>query len=474
MHKPGTALLPAVVLMLTIAPAFSQEYAVINLGTLGGSYSSGEALNNSGYVAGASRTRAGDMHGFLFTPEDGLRDLGTLGGDESFARDLNDMAEVVGESSVFPTQRHQGRQTFIWTETTGMRPVTSLGASGHWFPLMDWHYARAISNNGVITGGSQTPWGVTHAFAVTRYDELLDLGAFWGPLTYSASVDVNDHGRILAISCCPWRSCVLAPGREIETLETLGGAYTFASRINALGQIAGSSQTGSGDYHAFFRAADGTMTDLGTFGGASSHACDINGAGEIAGSSDDQSGTRRAFIWDASQGMQDLNDYVHPCDGWDDLSEAFAINDAGQIAGSGHIKKECRGYLLTPALPVAIDIKPYNGRKHVNRIVKDLGIIPVAVLSSRAFDAARVNPATVSFSGSTALRWVMRDVNLDGRPDLVLLFPAWRLNIPDDCGEAVLTGATLDGEYIRGTDTVKIVSINWFPLLYYLYRLLLR
>jgi probable HAF family extracellular repeat protein len=73
--------------------ATSPPFVVINLGTLGGTYSephdSGSALNASGQIVGASTTTSGEFHAFLWSPQDGMIDLGTLGGLYSYALAIN-------------------------------------------------------------------------------------------------------------------------------------------------------------------------------------------------------------------------------------------------------------------------------------------------------------------------------------------------------------------------------------------------
>ena len=67
-------------------------------------------------------------------------------------------------------------------------------------------------------------------------------------------------------------------------LGTLGGGFSWATRINGRGQIVGISTTDSGDAHAFLWSG-GTMTDLGTLDGTSSIAYGINDPGQIVGAS---------------------------------------------------------------------------------------------------------------------------------------------------------------------------------------------
>src|SRR2546430_5431430 len=71
---------------------------------------------------------------------------------------------------------------------------------------------------------------------------------------------------------------------SIATLDlgTLGGNFSIARALNAAGQVAGFSNTASGDQHAFLW--DGTtMRDLGTLGGNLSNATTaLNAAGQVA------------------------------------------------------------------------------------------------------------------------------------------------------------------------------------------------
>ena len=85
------------------------------------------------------------------------------------------------------------------------------------------------------------------------------------------------------------------------------------------------------------------MTDLGTLDGfLSSEAFAINDLGQIVGASG-----KRAFIWESGM-MTDLNDLLVPNAGWDYLFDARDINNNGQITGTGVIDGDRRAYVLTP------------------------------------------------------------------------------------------------------------------------------
>jgi probable HAF family extracellular repeat protein len=115
----------------------------------------------------------------------------------------------------------------------------------------------------------------------------------------------------------------------ITDLGTLGGSYTssFATGINATGQVVGSSQQGSyGAFHAFLYSA-GSMTDLGTLGGYESLAEGISDAGLVAGwSALPSNGPSHAFLYRAGS-MMDLGTLGGP------TSHAYAINASGQVVG---------------------------------------------------------------------------------------------------------------------------------------------
>src|SRR6266542_2412491 len=100
--------------------------------------------------------------------------------------------------------------------------------------------------------------------------------------------------------------------------------------VNWLGQVAGSADIPDGDTHAFLWAAAAGMQDLGTLGGRNSFAVAINALGQVAGNSqtDPEAPFSYAFLWSPGEGMQLLaNDYIQ--------THATAISDAGDVAGIG-------------------------------------------------------------------------------------------------------------------------------------------
>ena len=104
-----------------------------------------------------------------------------------------------------------------------------------------------------------------------------------------------------------------------------------------------------------------------------------------------------------------------------------------------------------------IDIKPGSFPNSINPDSE--GIIPVAILTTPDFDASTVDVATVRFGplGAWAVEWAIEDVDNDGDFDMILHFRTHDAGITAGDTEAQLTGKTVDGWHIHGSDSVRTV-----------------
>ncbi len=186
--------------------------------------------------------------------------------------------------------------------------------------------ATAISDTGIIVGNV--------GFDASYYAG----GGLWVPLgslgstsfVYDVNVSglavgeayVDDPGAFHAVSYS---------GGLVTDLGTLGGSQSVAEGVNAAGQIVGNADLAGDVYCHAFLFDYGVMHDLGTLVGAEacSYAYAINGAGQVVGWSDTASGEYHAVLWDPIDGMIDLGSL----DGYA-FSEASAINASGQIVGN--------------------------------------------------------------------------------------------------------------------------------------------
>ena len=115
-------------------------------------------------------------------------------------------------------------------------------------------------------------------------------------------------------------------------IGTLGGPGTYATALNATGQVTGNSDTAGGGDNAFITKANGVgISDLGTFsGGNKSLGFGINASGQVVREATSAllgSIVTHAFI----TGPNGSN--MSAITGWD-YSHAYGINDAGQVVGN--------------------------------------------------------------------------------------------------------------------------------------------
>jgi probable HAF family extracellular repeat protein len=94
------------------------------------------------------------------------------------------------------------------------------------------------------------------------------------------------------------------------------------------------------------------MSDLGTLGGRDSYGYGLNNLGEVVGESETADGGYNAFAF-YNGAMHDLNSLLPTGSGWH-LQIAWAVNDAGQIVGTGELNGEQQGFLLTPNSQVPV------------------------------------------------------------------------------------------------------------------------
>ncbi len=189
-------------------------------------------------MVGGSSTASG-THAFLWTAADGMNDLGTLGGSNSRANAINDAGQVVGRSDT----ASGGQHAFLWTAAGGMIDLGTLGGQ-----TSD---ARDINEAGQVVGRADTATGDVHAFLWTAAGGMIDLGTLGGAGSRIQAEGINDAGQVVGLfSDGDDRAFYWTAADGMIELPTLTGIESGARAINNAGQLAGYGDIDTGDSHA--------------------------------------------------------------------------------------------------------------------------------------------------------------------------------------------------------------------------------
>lgn len=348
------------------------QYAVIDLGTLGGTFSLAYAINDRGQIDGFS-TLHGDTveHSFLYAGGS-MTDLGTLGGPNSMSFSLLNNAPQVGGSSDTSVSDPNGEdycafgthlvcEGFVWQNGV-LSPLPALGGNNS--------QVAAVNARGQVAGYAETGkhdpncvvpqvlqtlpvvWNAGHPQALATFPGDQD-GAGFG---------MNDNGDVTGASgsCGAYdgryglalvpKHALLWRGGRLTYLGTLGGQINNSGfAINNAGQVVGASDIAGDQYQHAFIWQNGTMMDMGTLpGDVVSAAVAVNNRGHATGVSMDDAGNIRGFLWQ-NGAMMDLNDLI-PANSPLYLLHGFGINNAGEIVGFAYVNStgEVHGFLAVP------------------------------------------------------------------------------------------------------------------------------
>lgn len=295
------------------------------------------ALTNGGLIGGSIWNN--DSYEFdAFTWQNGQTTIIAQNPNgSSYITGINLSATVVGTTANSPGN-WVTFAFFTQGDTTLFYPSATINPTG-------------INNHGTIVG--QTGSSEAHS-ATFDGQTITDLGTFGG--ISATGTAINNVGWVVSTATYwdgvpadapTWRSFLTTPTGTIQ-LPSLGGTEDFAGAINDAGTVIGTS---NGHAVKWF---DNAITALDEVPGDDvSGAASINSDGIIVGWSGIAALTNlRATLWQDNT-VFDLNTLISPDSGWI-LETANAINDSGQITGTGLYNGDSAIFLITPLSTPAV------------------------------------------------------------------------------------------------------------------------
>jgi probable HAF family extracellular repeat protein len=194
----------------TTHPFLWDHGKLLDVGSLGGSFSEAYGLNNRGEEVGFSFLE-GDtqLHPFLWK-RGILADLGTLGGDNGEAWGINDRGHIVGWANLLGNQAHHA---FLWRDHQMIDLGTPHGnpcSSGETINIHD----QVVGDSGECgAGGDPFIWEKGEIVA------LSDLIVPGSDRTVFDAFQINDLGQIVSLCATPEGNvhvCLLMPVKDDE------------------------------------------------------------------------------------------------------------------------------------------------------------------------------------------------------------------------------------------------------------------
>jgi probable HAF family extracellular repeat protein len=303
--------------LVMVPKSWGSDYAIADLGDLGGDFSRAYGVNDHGFVVGdALLPVSGIVRRAILWGGGTVTDLGTAGGQQSYASGINNSGTICGWA-----QGAAGNALpALWSGSSITALPTLGGAFGQ---------ALAINDSGSAVGHASLSSGRAHA-ALWSGGQVHDLGTLGG--ASSQAYDINNQGIVVGTatdSLGRVRATLWGDSGAVDLGDLSGGEWTAIRGINDLGEmILWGKPQGVEENRAVFWNGDpaSSIIDLGS-GGLESWAYGLNDAGYVVGWEEiSVDGPYRAFVWDGVE-KQDLGTLGGIG------SAAYGINADGTIVG---------------------------------------------------------------------------------------------------------------------------------------------
>ncbi len=310
-------ILPMMIVVVSAQSVSAEQFTAVNIGSLGGdpvaklvSSSNGvyifADINDFGQVTGSSYLANGTTIGGFSVPANTVisasSNLGSLGGTNSYAQAINDAGQIVGYSDnghVYRTVPNGvvTASTDIYALLKGFAQASGINSSGEVV--------------GTITGG--VPVG--GAFRTLPNGTITTSSLIGGVTGYG----INDSGQVVGTNLAghAYRTAPEGSVASSTDLGSFGGGGSVGFAINSSGQTVGYAANASGLAQAFRTTATGVIDQASMLVAApgvaveKSEAFSINDAGQTVGYYDTATSEVPCSWLDANGTMQNLDSLDH-------------------------------------------------------------------------------------------------------------------------------------------------------------------
>jgi probable HAF family extracellular repeat protein len=394
------------------------------------------AINNLGVIVGSISNDQYSSSAFRGTS---AQDIELIEGTSANA--VNDSGQIAGStvSGAFVLDGNNYRE---WSDY-GAFGINQAGSAAGYSVGNNPYQPRSLPYNPAIFDGNQ--WNV---FDIANlYPRGTSDGVYADRFILNS---INDYGYSVGYKyrygLAGSSAILIAPDAKIHDSTDVtylsvpaGGKASDINNSNMIVGTSGSTQAYILDYNT------GNLTTLPLLdGGLRSNAYDINEHDQVVGSSETLEGStpvNHAVLWDQASGVPtDLNTDTWLSMGWV-LASATAINDNGDIVGTGYLNGEPHGFLLTNG---AVSAPPPAQNQQ-----------PVAVASADTYAGKAPLVVTFDSSGSTdpdgtivGYSWDFMDGSPSTEPN-----PMHEFTVP---GSYLVTLTVTDDKGMQGTSTIDI------------------